>query len=151
MNLTRTGRRRRHPGYGYGAAIPAGAAGYGPPPYYAPPGPYIPPGVTLSSWGRRLAAYLLDSILQTIMTLGIAVAVGFFVYSQASGPDRDSAGWAAGVIAYLVLALVWFVAYPPLTMRRQGERNGQTWAKQWLGIHVIREDGHRYRRHGVDP
>ena len=75
------------------------------------------------------------------MTLGIAVGVGFFVYSQASGTDRDSAGWAAGVIAYLVLALVWFIAYPPLTMRRQGEHNGQTWAKQWLGIRVIREDG----------
>ena len=40
-----------------------------------------------------------------------------------------------------MLALVWFVLYPPLTMRRQGEHNGQTWAKQWFGIRVIREDG----------
>ncbi len=131
------------PGYGYDyrQQYPQAPGGYSAPPYYAPQGPYIPPGVTFSSWGRRLAAYLLDGILQTIMTLGIAVGVGFFVYSQASGSDRDSAGWAAGVIAYVVLAIVWFVAYPPLTMRRQGDRNGQTWAKQWLGIRVIREDG----------
>ena len=51
-------------------------------------------------------------------------------------------GWAAGVIAYFVLALAWFTIYAPLTMRRQGEHNGQTWGKQWLGIRVIREDGH---------
>ena len=40
-----------------------------------------------------------------------------------------------------MLVLFWFVLYEPLTMRRQGDRNGQTWAKQWLGIRVIREDG----------
>jgi uncharacterized RDD family membrane protein YckC len=125
------------PAPGYGQQYPPAA-----PYYYGPPRPNIPPGVTLSSWGRRLAAFLLDSILQMVLTLGVAVAVGFFVYGQASGPDRDSAGWAAGVIAYFVLALAWFTIYAPLTMRRQGEHNGQTWAKQWLGIRVIREDGH---------
>ena len=27
-------------------------------------------------------------------------------------------------------------------MRRQGEHNGQTWGKQWLGIRVVREDAY---------
>jgi uncharacterized RDD family membrane protein YckC len=127
------------PGYGYGyeqQQYPPAA------PYsYAPPGPYIPPGVTLSSWGRRFAAYLIDGIMQSVLALGVAVGIGFAVYNAVSGSDAENAGWAAGVIAYIVLALVWFVLYPPLTMRRQGERNGQTWGKQWLGIRVIREDG----------
>jgi uncharacterized RDD family membrane protein YckC len=111
------------------------------PRYYAPPRAYVPPGVTLSTWGRRLAAFLLDGILQMVLTLGVSVAVGFAVYGIATGPDRDSAGWAAGVIAYFVLLLAWWLLYAPLTMRRQGEHNGQTWAKQWLGIRVVREDG----------
>ena len=114
--------------------------GYGPPHYYAPPGPYIPSGVTLSSWGRRFAAYLVDGIIQSVLSLGLAVAIGVAVYNLTTGSDAENAGWAAGVIAYIVLALVWFVLYPPLTMRRHGERNGQTWAKQWFGIRVIRED-----------
>ena len=124
------------PAPGYGQQYPPAA-----PYYYAPQRAYIPPGVTLASWGRRLAAYLIDGIIQSILSLGVAVGIGFFVYGQSSGPDADSAGWAAGVIAYLVLVLVWFVLYEPLTMRRQGDHNGQTWAKQWLGIRVVREDG----------
>jgi hypothetical protein len=49
------------PAYGQYPSAPA---------YYAPPGAYIPPGVTLSSWGRRLAAFLLDGIVQVVLTLG---------------------------------------------------------------------------------
>jgi uncharacterized RDD family membrane protein YckC len=112
------------------------------PQYYAPPGAYIPPGVTLSSWGRRFAAYLIDSILQMVLSIGVAIGVGFAVYGVATGPDRESAGWAAGVITYFVLLLAWWLMYAPLTMRRQGKHNGQTWGKQWLGITVVREDGH---------
>ena len=65
--------------------------------------------------------------------------------------SADDIGWLLDVTrprvqrltagANLIL-LLWFVIYEPLTMRRPGERNGQTWAKQWLGIRVIREDGH---------
>jgi uncharacterized RDD family membrane protein YckC len=110
------------------------------PQYYAPRA-YIPPGVTLSSWGRRLAAYMIDNILQMVLTLGVAIGVGFGVYGLATGADRDSAGWAAGVVAYLLLTFAWWLLYAPLTMRRQGAHNGQTWAKQWLAIRVVREDG----------
>jgi uncharacterized RDD family membrane protein YckC len=125
------------PAPGYGQQYPPAAPYY----YGPPPPPNIPPGVELASWGRRFAAYLVDNIIQTVLSLGVAVAIGFAVYNAASGPDAESAGWAAGVVAYLVLFLAWFVLYEPLTMRRQGERNGQTWGKQWLGIRVIREDG----------
>ena len=89
------------------AAVPTG---YGPAPQYYAPRAYIPPGVTLSSWGRRLAAFLLDFIVQTLLSLGISVALGFIVYALASGSDRDSAGWAAGTVAYFVLALAFLVA-----------------------------------------
>jgi uncharacterized RDD family membrane protein YckC len=114
---------------------------YPPPHYYGPPRPYIPPGVTLASWHRRFAAYMIDWIMQMIATLAASIAVGLVVYNAVSGADAESAGWAAGVIAYIVLTLAWFGLYDPLTMRRHGERNGQTLSKQWLGIRVVCEDG----------
>ena len=33
------------------------------------------------------------------------------------------------------------ILYAPLLMRRPGERNGQTWGKQLLGIRVVRTNG----------
>jgi uncharacterized RDD family membrane protein YckC len=134
---------RREPDPNWPPPAPAYGQQYPPaaPYYYGPPQPNIPPGVTLSSWGRRLAAYMIDSIMQSVLSIGIAVAVGFAVYNASSDPDAESLGWAVGVGVYFLLVLLWFVIYEPLTMRRQGERNGQTWAKQWLGIRVIREDG----------
>jgi len=39
------------------------------------------------------------------------------------------------------IATVIALIYAPLLMMRQGERNGQTLGKQWLGIRVVRTDG----------
>jgi uncharacterized RDD family membrane protein YckC len=110
-------------------------------PYYAPP-PVVPPGVELAGWGSRFAAYLIDVILWLVIGVAVAAAAGFAVYGLVGGEDADSAGAATAVIGYLLVWLFSFVFYEPLTMRREGARNGQTWAKQWLGIRVVREDGH---------
>jgi uncharacterized RDD family membrane protein YckC len=119
----------------------AQAYAYAPPPPPLVPGPYIPPGVELASWGSRLAAYLIDTILGFLVGLVFAVSAGVIVYAAVSGADADSAAWAAGVGAYILAAVLWFLLYEPLTMKRRGARNGQTWGKQALGIRVVREDG----------
>jgi uncharacterized RDD family membrane protein YckC len=121
---------------------PDPAQAYGP--YYAQPpaGPYIPPGVELASWGSRLAAYLIDAVMGMVLGLVLAVGAGFAVYGLSGGPDADSAGWVTGVLVYVGVAILWFFLYEPLTMKRQGQRNGQTLGKQMLDIRVVREDGY---------
>lgn len=122
-----------------GAYPPPGtyAASYSAPPQSA----YFPPGVEPASWGVRLAAMLIDGVISNVLALILAVGTGFAVYGSTTGSDAESAAWVTGVLVYLGVALVWFLLYDPLTMRRQGARNGQTWGKQWLGIRVVREDG----------
>jgi uncharacterized RDD family membrane protein YckC len=62
--------------------------------------------------------------------------------------DDDGTGMLVGLLA-VVLALLVVIAtlvvtvllYAPLTMRRPGARNGQTWGKQLVGIRVVRMSG----------
>ena len=42
----------------------------------------------------------------------------------------------------MLLALAFLALYAPLTMRRQGEHNGQRRAGNGWGIRVVREDAH---------
>ena len=131
------------------SARPATPAYYPPPPpgaygpgYYAPPPlASLPPGVQLANWGVRLAAMLIDGIISSVLAVVFAVGTGIGVYGAVTGDDAEGAGWVTGVLVYIAVTFLWFVLYEPLTMRRQGAHNGQTWAKQWLGIRVIREDG----------
>jgi uncharacterized RDD family membrane protein YckC len=57
------------------------------------------------------------------------------------GLDGDSS-WGAVVGASLLSLLIWsavLLLYAPLLMIRQGERNGQTLGKQFVGIRVVRD------------
>jgi len=74
------------------------------------------------------SAWLLD------LLIGLApfVAVGALL---AAGADA-----AGGLLLILGFAWLYFI-YAPVTMMRDGERNGQTWGKQALDIRVVREDG----------
>ncbi len=62
--------------------------------------------------------------------------------------DDDGTGVLVGLLA-VVLSLLTVIAtlfvtallYAPLTMRRQGARNGQTWGKQLFGVRVVRMSG----------
>jgi uncharacterized RDD family membrane protein YckC len=63
---------------------------------------------------------------------------------------KEFAGWGtrfgAAIIdsiisILLIITIVGPFIYGGLTMGREGDKNGQTLGKQWLGIRVIREDG----------
>jgi len=62
------------------------------------------------------------------------------------------AGIPAGIIAaiaggkafepvWIILAIIFQIAYPGLTMGRKGEHNGQTLGHQTVGVRVIKMDG----------
>jgi uncharacterized RDD family membrane protein YckC len=109
-----------------------------------PSAPSAAHGQALASWGARLGAYAIDALILLVPFLIIffalvAGAVGL------TGDDGDANGAVGAVIAagigsallFAVLALL----YAPLLMKRDGERNGQTWGKQMLGIRAVRDNG----------
>jgi uncharacterized RDD family membrane protein YckC len=106
----------------------------GPPPPPAPeaPAPSPPqPRWALARWSERVGATILDSIF-LILLIVVPVAAG-----AGLGAATDE---LAGIPFYAAAAVVWLF-YAPYLMRREGERNGQTWGKQAVGIRVVKEDG----------
>jgi len=103
------------------------------------------PSAGLASWGSRLGAHLIDSlvILVPAVILFIVLVAGSF---GLSGNNEDvAAGAAIGAsILWLLLVAVIYLFYAPLLMRRSGSRNGQTWGKQLLNIRVVRDNGEPY-------
>ena len=124
-------------------------AGQPPPPTYGgpvPPGGWSQPAAPaaghgqLASWGTRLGAYLIDGLIIFVPAIILLAVFGVGVV----GTDDDSSGFGALVAGLIVSVLVIVVIsflYAPLLMKRPGERNGQTWGKQLLGIRAIRTNG----------
>ena len=88
------------------------------------------PAHDLASWGRRVAAYVLDSLLMTVPLLLVVAVV------LASGPDEDSGAWALLAIGYLATIVLPFVYFTVM----QGGPRGQTIGKRAVGIRVVDGD-----------
>jgi uncharacterized RDD family membrane protein YckC len=91
-----------------------------------PPQTGAPP---LSGWWRRVAGYLLDGIILAVVAIIPAAIIAAIAGGKAFEP------------VWIVLAIIFQIAYPALTMGRTGQNNGQTLGHQALGIRVIRIDG----------
>jgi uncharacterized RDD family membrane protein YckC len=106
------------PGYGQ-------PSGYGaPPPYGQTPGWAGPP---LASWGTRVAASLLDSLIY------IGIALGGVIVGVVLGQASSALGTLVIVLTYL--GVFAFVVWQLVV---QG-RTGSTIGKRQLGIRVLRE------------
>jgi uncharacterized RDD family membrane protein YckC len=84
-----------------------------------------------SSWGRRVGAYLLGTlvlVVPLIVIVIVALAVG-------NPEDEDDSSWAVIGIAYLLTLVLPFVYYTVM----HGRASGQTFGKKWLGI-AVQED-----------
>jgi uncharacterized RDD family membrane protein YckC len=127
------------PGYAPG---PESAPTYGGP---IPPGGWEQPiaplpaagwsGRPLASWGSRVGATLLDGL---ILTIPVGIVVALIIGVVAAGSDIGAV--VIGIIAFLAYIVVALI-YAPVLMARDGERNGQTWGKQIVGIRVVRDTG----------
>lgn len=84
----------------------------------------------LASRGRRFGALLLDWLI--IAVVGFLAAMVIYV-----GFDEDDVAVVLLYLSWLVLALLYY----PLTMRRSGAHNGQTFGKQALRIRVVTAEG----------
>jgi uncharacterized RDD family membrane protein YckC len=98
--------------------------------------PTVPPRAPLASWGSRAAAFAIDFA-------GVGVAPGIIAFGLLGG--RGSTGaWVAGVLVWFLIVIVMVLLYAPLLMMRSGERSGQTWGKQVLGIRAVRDNGQEW-------
>ena len=119
---------------------------YPPPPAYGQPAP-VPGGYPLASWGKRLGAYLVDSLLTTAVAIVpgiiavVALATGSHTSVDANGYTTstvDGTAAAIGIVMYVLALALSFGFALWNTGVRQG-RTGQSLAKGWLGLMVVRE------------
>jgi uncharacterized RDD family membrane protein YckC len=127
---------------GYAPPAPESAPSYGGP---VPPGGWQQPiarpesgwvGRPLASWGSRLGAYLIDFLILLIPIVILAV----LIFGGATD-DGSFGAWVVASILYVLLFAVVVLLYAPMLMVRDGERNGQTLGKQFVGIRVVRDNG----------
>jgi uncharacterized RDD family membrane protein YckC len=96
----------------------------------------------LSGWWKRVAAALVDLLVISIPAMLVAGLILGGVGAAFSADDGVGiVSLILGVILYLTLLVAVAILYAPLLMRRPGQRNGQTWGKQLLGIRVVRTNG----------
>jgi uncharacterized RDD family membrane protein YckC len=97
----------------------------------------------LASWGRCVAASVIDVLIVGGLTGTALAAVGLGLI-EAYGDVTGVVAWiAAAVLTVLALAMVWLL-YAPLLMARDGRHNGQTLGKQLVRIRVARDGGEPY-------
>jgi uncharacterized RDD family membrane protein YckC len=82
-----------------------------------------------ASWGRRVGAYLLDSLVIAVPLIAIIVLA-----LVAGDPgDKNDASWGIIGIAYLLTIVAPFVYFTVM----HGRESGQSLGKRWVGIRVV--------------
>lgn len=94
----------------------------------------------LADRGTRLGAAILDGLVMfgPIMVLSIGAAIALPAYQKAADGKPDAS--VLGVIGLLLFALVMGVFIVNMVLLH---RHGQTIAKRWLNIRIVRTDGSR--------
>ena len=90
----------------------------------------------LAGYGSRAAAWIMDVVASWVFA---AVVGAPWILADALIAD-DTVDLIVG-LPFFIAAVVVFLLYEPLLMRRRGAHNGQTLGKQATGIRVVRDDG----------
>ena len=93
--------------------------------------------VEYAGWWWRVLASIIDGLISFGFLLAAGIPFGVVGYLTLSEETLNTVIDIASIpytIAFLLL-------YYPLTMRREGAHNGQTWGKQACNIRVVRTDG----------
>ena len=106
-----------------------------------PPPTQHPP---LASWGARAKALALDSLMLLVPAILLFVVLVVPELGDTAPDGEADFGGVVAVVAFLAamlpVGIVWAL-HVVLMMIRKGERNGQTWGKQVVGIRAVRDNG----------
>lgn len=90
--------------------------------------------MNLAGWWTRGGALAIDLLITASIELGLLLIVWAL-----GGAPRWTLAQAERMVFEVGLPVA--VLYAPLLLARSGQRNGQTFGKQAMGIRVIRQDG----------
>ena len=107
---------------GYGQPVPA-PGGY----VADQPGYYM--GRQLANWPQRVAAYLIDNLIESIPAFLAVLLFG----GTSNGNDPNAGASAVAFLLYLVSLGVWIY-----NRAIQQGRTGQSWGKQVLNLRLVR-------------
>lgn len=116
------------------------------PPAPLPPSPWArpaeevgpAPGVRFAGHGARLAAYIVDVVLISVVLIGatfILSAMGVVLFSGGTPGDGAVAAAAGGMFLYVVVVIALSVAYFPWFWKR----NGATPGMKLFRLRVVRD------------
>ncbi len=123
-----------------GPPVPQYPAPNYPPPATPTPPPMAPNPNAYASWGSRVGAYLIDSLVMIPGFLIVGIGVGILAATATTDPITGEAT-GGNPIGLLVAALGYLVAIAIMIWNvviRQG-KTGQTVGKKMLGIKLISE------------
>lgn len=117
-------------------------------PFHAQPA-VIAPHPPLASWTSRAKALTVDWLMLPVPAVVLFLVLVVPELVDTPPPDSE-ADWGAVAASVLFLALMLLVGiawalFVVLMMIRKGERNGQTWGKQIIGIRAVRDNGEPWR------
>lgn len=86
-----------------------------------------------ASWGRRVGAYLLDTLIIVGVVMVIAIVVGIIVGASSDGESGVATAAIVGYLLTIVLPFFYFTFF-------HGDPRGQSPGKRAVGIRVVREE-----------
>lgn len=91
----------------------------------------------LATVGRRFAAMIVDGLLQAVVWVPLAIAMGFFTVAAQGAGDAAQAGAAGAQILFQVMIFGIMLAYEGLFLQMKGATPG----KMALGLKVVTAEG----------
>ncbi len=85
-------------------------------------------GADYASWGQRVGAYLLDSLVIAVPLIAIIV----LALVAGNPDDEEDASWGIIGVAYLLTIVAPFIYFTVMN----GRESGQSLGKRWVGIRV---------------
>jgi uncharacterized RDD family membrane protein YckC len=127
------------PAYGQPSGQPYSQNPYGGPGYAAPP-PIYP----YASWGRRVAAYLVDVLLSGVASIPLAIGYGWLIASVETTTYDDYTTTSeytggAGPIVLMVIGLAPAIGFWVWNICIRQGRTGYSLGKSNLGIRLVKE------------
>ena len=124
-----------------GYPVPAPGHPGGPVPQYRAPGPTTPDGRPIATFGERLVAYLVDSVIQTGIVSIVVIPVYFVVVISVLRGGGSGGTFLETLVGLVVFEVVVYTLFSYLYHVEWIRRSGNTVGKKLMKLRVVSLDG----------